>query len=128
MRLLADTHILLWMSIDKDRLSRNAVQLLGDEDNEIWFSAISILEMAIKQGLGKLDLRVPIDVYLASMVDKGFRELRVTGLHAAYVAQLPKLHRDPFDRLLVAQAAVEDMLLLTSDEQIAQYPGPILKA
>ena len=127
MRLLLDTHVLLWMSIDQERLSRNALQLLGDEENEVWFSAISILEMAIKQGLGKLDLRVPVDAYRASMIEKGFNELAVRGEQAAYVARLPQLHRDPFDRLLVAQATVEGMLFLTSDEQLARYPGPILK-
>lgn len=125
--MLVDTHILLWMSIDQERLSRNALQLLGDEENEVWFSAISILEMAIKQGLGKLDLRVPVDVYRMSMIEKGFSELQVNGGQAAYVARLPQLHRDPFDRLLVAQATVEGMLFLTSDEQLAKYPGPILK-
>jgi PIN domain nuclease of toxin-antitoxin system len=125
--LLIDTHILLWMSIDQERLSRNALQLLGDEENEVWFSAISILEMAIKQGLGKLDLRVSVDVYRASMIEKGFSELQVNGEQAAYVARLPQLHRDPFDRLLVAQATVEGMLFLTSNEQLAQYPGPILR-
>ncbi|MGV3552643.1 type II toxin-antitoxin system VapC family toxin [Rhizobium sp.] len=127
MILLLDTHILLWMSIDQDRLSRNALQLLGDEENEIWFSAISILEMAIKQGLGKLDLRVPVDVYRTAMLAKGFNELPVRGEQAAYVARLPQLHKDPFDRLLVAQATVEGMLFLTADELLAQYPGPILK-
>lgn len=127
MKILADTHLLLWMTIDPALLSRNAMQILAAADNEIWFSAISILEMAIKQRLNKLDLRVPVEDYRREMIERGFRELVVTGLHAAYVAALPFIHKDPFDRLLVAQATVEDITLITADEQIARYPGPILK-
>ena len=89
MRILADTHILIWMTIDPDLLSRDSVLLLGDTNNEIWFSAISILEMAIKQGLNKLDLRVPIEDYRQNMLHRGLKELAVTGVQAAYVAKLP---------------------------------------
>ena len=127
MRILADTHILIWMTIDPDLLSKEAVRIMGDTNNEIWFSAISILEMAIKQGLNKLDLRVPIEDYRQAMLQRGLKELAVTGDQAAYVARLPLLHKDPFDRLLIAQANVEGMTLVTADDQIARYPGPILK-
>lgn len=127
MKLLADTHVLIWMTIDSDKLSRNASQMLGDRENEVWFSAISILEMSIKQKLKKLDLRVPVTEYRAAMLANGLRELAVEGHQAAYVEALPFIHRDPFDRLLIAQATVEGMTLITADEQVALYPGPILK-
>lgn len=128
MRVLADTHILIWMSLGQSqRFSRQAMDVLADERNQVSFSAVSILEIAIKQSLERHDFGIDATVIRQEFLDKGFPELAVNGIQAAYVASLPLLHKDPFDRLLVAQATVEGMTLVTADEQIARYPGPILK-
>lgn len=128
MRILVDTHVLIWMATENTgRLSSLAINMLGGKENEIWFSAISILEIAIKQALGRPDFTVDASVLRQNFLDIDFKELAVTGIQSAYVARLPTLHRDPFDRLLVAQANVEGMTLITADEQIARYPGPVLK-
>jgi PIN domain nuclease of toxin-antitoxin system len=112
---------------DVGRLSPLAINMLGSKENEIWFSAISILEIAIKQSLGKHDFGFDASMIRHEFLELGFRELAVNGVQSAYVARLAPVHKDPFDRLLVAQANVEGMTLITADEQIAQYPGPILK-
>lgn len=124
---LVDTHFLIWLSMQSSRLTCQARSLLADPDNTIYFSAISVLEIAIKQQLAKVDFDVDTGVLRRTMLEKGYVELAVNGLHAAFVSTMPLIHRDPFDRLLVAQANVEGMTLITADEQIARYPGPILK-
>lgn len=127
MNYLVDTHLLVWLSMVSSKLKPNARQILEDTENIIHFSAISILEVAIKQQLGKPDFDADAAVLRRMLIELDFQELPVTGLHAAHVAGLPLIHRDPFDRLLVAQASVEGYTLLTVDEEIARYPGPILK-
>jgi PIN domain nuclease of toxin-antitoxin system len=128
MRVLVDTHVLIWMATENvARLSALAINIVGSKDNEVWFSAISILEIAIKQSLGRPDFNLDAAAIRQAFLGIEFKELAVNGVHSAYVARLPTLHRDPFDRLLVAQASVEGMTLITADEQIARYPGPILK-
>lgn len=128
MKVLVDTHVLIWMATENTaRLSALAINVVGSKDNEVWFSAISILEIAIKQSLGRPDFNLDADIIRHSFLGIEFKELAVNGIQSAYVARLPTLHRDPFDRLLVAQASVEGMTLITADEQIAKYPGPILK-
>jgi PIN domain nuclease of toxin-antitoxin system len=124
---LVDTHVLIWLAVDSPRLNRQTRDLLSDPDNEIFFSAISIFEIAIKQRLGKVDFHVEPVAIRRMMIEKGYFELIVNGLHAASVGAMPLIHRNPFDRLLVAQANVEGITLLTADEQVARYPGPILK-
>ena len=127
MKYLLDTHILIWASASSSRLNARTKAILLDADNEIYFSAISILEVAIKQGLAKREFDVEASAMRRSIMDDGFVELAVTGEQAVFVATLPLIHKDPFDRLLVAQANVEGMTLITADEQVARYPGPILK-
>ena len=127
MNYLVDTHLLIWLSMVSHRLGPEARAILEDPDNTIHFSAISILEVAIKQQLGKPDFDAEASVLRHHLLQFGFLELAVDGAHAAQVAALPLLHRDPFDRLLVAQAMVEGIVLLTVDEEIARYPGPIRK-
>ena len=127
MNYLVDTHLLVWLSMVSSKLKPSARQILEDAGNIIHFSAISILEVAIKQQLGKPDFDAEAAVLRRMLIELDFQELPVTGLHAAHVATLPLIHRDPFDRLLVAQASVEGYTLLTVDEEIARYPGPILK-
>jgi PIN domain nuclease of toxin-antitoxin system len=125
MRLLVDTHILLWGASEPDKLSVQALALLEDNENELLFSAVSIWEVAIKAGQDRAEFRVDPRVFWRALIDNGYMELPVTGRHAAALAGLPPLHRDPFDRMLVAQALVEGITLLTSDSTVARYPGPI---
>ena len=125
MRLLLDTHLLLWAAGEPRRLSRKARAAIADPGNVLHFSAASIWEVAIKSGLGRADFQVDAVQLLRGLVGNGYEELPVTGRHAAEVALLPDLHADPFDRMLVAQARAEGLLLLTADDQVAQYRTPV---
>ncbi len=127
MNLLLDTHILLRAARGVD-LGAGLRRLLEDPANRLVFSAASIWEIAIKSGLGRPDFDVPSGVFRRGLLEAGYEELRVTGAHAAALQGLPALHRDPFDRILVAQAMVESLTLLTADRTILAYPGPILAA
>ena len=125
MKLLLDTHILLWAAGDPDRLPAAARALIENEDNQLLFSAASLWEIAIKSALGREDFAIDAALLRRGLADNGYAELPVTGAHAVVVATLPPIHRDPFDRLLVAQATVEGITLLSADELVCQYPGPI---
>jgi PIN domain nuclease of toxin-antitoxin system len=125
MRVLLDTNVLLWGAIEPEKLSRAAVALIESPDNEMVFSALSIWEIAIKTGLGRADFRIDAGMLRRNLLDNGYAELAVTGAHAAALAALPPIHKDPFDRMLVAQAIVEGLTLLTSDRMVAKYPGSI---
>ena len=125
MRLLLDTHILLWATIWPERLSSVARSLLEDTANDLLFSAASVWEVAIKRSLGRPDFQVDPRLLRRGLLDHGYEELPVTGQHAVAVAILPLLHQDPFDRILIAQAATEGITLLTADPRIARYPAPI---
>jgi PIN domain nuclease of toxin-antitoxin system len=126
MRLLLDTQILLWALSGDRRLDQITRKTLTAPDNEVFVSAASLWEIAIKSSIGKLEADV-LEV-LAAVPASGFQELPVTGRHAADVAALPWLHRDPFDRLLVAQARAEPMRLLTADETLRQYGDFVILA
>jgi PIN domain nuclease of toxin-antitoxin system len=102
-----------------------ASALIQSPDNEMVFSALSIWEIAIKTGLGRADFRTDAGILRRSLFDNGYAELAVAGAHAAALAGLPPIHKDPFDRMLIAQAIVEGFTLLTSDRRIAGYPGSI---
>ncbi|MGN6592450.1 MAG: type II toxin-antitoxin system VapC family toxin [Terriglobales bacterium] len=125
MRLLPDTHLLLWGAVAPERLSAVARRLMNDEGHELSFSAASLWEVAIKVGLGKRDFTTGPERLRDHLLDNGYLELAVTGRHAIAVAGLPPIHKDPFDRLLLAQALVEDITLLTVDARLAQYPVPV---
>lgn len=125
MILLLDTHLLLWAAYTPDKLSDTARQLMADEGNELWFSAASIWEVAIKHSLGRPDFQADPHVLRRGLLDNGYVELPITSEHAAAVEGLPSLHRDPFDRMLVAQALAEGVTLLTVDAMVAQYPAPV---
>ena len=127
MKLLLDTHLLLWAAGNPDRLSAEARTLIGALENELLFSAASVWEIAIKRGLGREDFRVDIRLLRRGLLDNGYGELPVGSEHAVAIDGLPPIHKDPFDRLLVAQATVEGITLLTSDAVVAQYPGPVRK-
>jgi PIN domain nuclease of toxin-antitoxin system len=124
---LLDTHILLRAASGVD-LGDRLRRLLEDPANRLVFSAASIWEIAIKSGLGRPDFDVPSGVFRRGLLEAGYEELPVTGAHAAALQGLPPLHRDPFDRILVAQALVESLTLVTADRTILTYPGPILAA
>ncbi len=125
MRLLLDTHVLLWAAAAPERLSARARGRIEDAENLPVFSAASIWEVAIKSGLGRDDFRVNAAVLRRGLLDNGYEELVITGEHAAAVTTLPPLHKDPFDRMLVAQAMTAGIVLFTADDLVAQYPGPI---
>ncbi|HEY1259202.1 MAG TPA: type II toxin-antitoxin system VapC family toxin [Stellaceae bacterium] len=123
MKLLIDTHLLLWAAGQPARLSAQARAMIGDPDNELLFSAASLWEIVIKAGLGRADFSVDADRLRRGLLINSYRELAVTGAHALALAGLPTIHKDPFDRMLVAQSLVEDVTLLTADPLVAQYPG-----
>ena len=125
MKLLLDTHLLLWAAGEPDKLPPAALAEIESADNELLFSAASLWEVAIKRGLGRADFTVDPRLLRRGLVDNGYHELPVTGEHAVAVDGLPPLHKDPFDRLLVAQSIVEGVTLLTVDELVAQYPAPV---
>jgi len=127
MKLLLDTHLLLWAAGEPNRLSTEACVFLESSKNELFFSAASLWEIAIKQGLGRNDFQVDAGLLRRGLVDNGYSELPVASEHAVAISYLPPIHKDPFDRILVAQAIVEGITLLTSDSLVAQYPGPVQK-
>lgn len=125
MKLLLDTHLLLWAASMPGRLSKVAKKLIDDRDNALHFSAASIWEIAIKRSLGRSDFAVDPRLLRRGLLDNGYLEMAVTSEHAIVVDSLPMLHKDPFDRILIAQSMMEGALLLTSDSQISHYEGPI---
>ena len=125
MRQLLDTYILLWVVAESRRLSVAGRSFIGAPEHGLVFSAVSLWEIAIKTGRGRDDFRIDAGQFRRSLFDNGYAELAMTGAHAAAVANLPLLHNDPFDRMLIAQATSEGLTLVTSDPAVAKYPGPI---
>ena len=125
MKLLLDTHLLLWAADESEQLPATARSLIQDEENELFFSAASLWEIAIKPGLGREDFHVDARVLRRGLLDNGYIELPITSAHAVAIDTLPPIHKDPFDRILVAQATTEGITLLTVDSLVRQYPGPI---
>jgi PIN domain nuclease of toxin-antitoxin system len=124
--LLADTHILLWAALEPSRIPLKGRQLLEAEDNQPLFSAASLWEIGIKHAQGRPDFNVDPRRLYRQLLANGWRELAVSVEHALTVLTLPPLHKDPFDRILVAQATVEGAKLLTVDRQLGEYGGPTL--
>jgi len=125
MSVLLDTHVLLWVAGEPDRLPEQVRSLVEDPATEVLFSAASLLEIAIKSGLDRPDFAVDPRVLRRGLLENGYTELPVTGAHAVAVDLLPPIHRDPFDRMLVAQARIEGVPLLTADTTLGLYQGPI---
>jgi PIN domain nuclease of toxin-antitoxin system len=121
MRILLDTHVLLWSIGQSKKLPDKVHGILLDSQNEVYFSAASIWEIVIKNALARADFQVDIKQMMETMPETGFVELPITALHANRVAALPLMHKDPFDRILIAQAEVEDMLLFTNDDILEKY-------
>jgi len=124
-KLLLDTHYLLWAANEPARLPKAVRDLVDDRKNEVLFSAASIWEVAIKNSRGKQDFRADASVLRRALLDTGYTELPITSEHAVTSEHLPPIHKDPFDRMLVAQAEYEGVTLLTNDRKLAEYPGPI---
>ena len=127
MKLLLDTHLLLRAAGDPDRLPAEARALIADPGNELLFSAASLWEIAIKSGLGRADFSVDARLLRRGLLDNGYAELAIAGEHAVAIDSLPPIHRDPFDRLLIAQSMIEGIVLLTADERVGRYPAPVRK-
>ena len=123
MKLLLDTHLLLWAASAPERLSAAARALIDDPANTPIFSVASLWEIAIKRGLGRPDFDVDPRRLRRGLLDNGYEELPITSAHVVAVDGLPP--RDPFDRLLISQAITEGVLLLTADSRLAAYPGPV---
>ncbi len=124
---MLDTHLVLWTAQASARRSQAAIGLIEDLANEVFFSAASIWEVAIKTAKGRADFMVDAERLRQEMEANGYKELAVKAAHGAATVGLPMLHKDPFDRLLVAQAGVEGLVLLTVDAVVARYPGPVRK-
>jgi len=128
-KLLLDTHCWLWWFAQPEKLNERAIEIIADDANELWFSVASIWEMGIKVSIGKLPLPEAIDDYVPTrMIQLGARSLQISTAHALRVATLPMHHRDPFDRMLIAQARVEGMTLVSADSAFNQYDVALLWA
>jgi PIN domain nuclease of toxin-antitoxin system len=125
MKLLLDTHLLLWAAGQPDRLSLEARKFIDNPANELLFSAASLWEVVIKRTLGRNDFKVDARVLRRGLLDNGYSELPVVSDHVVAIDSLPPIHKDPFDRVLISQANVEGITLLTTDSLVAKYPGPI---
>jgi len=124
MKLLLDTSILLWLAADL--LPQSAEVHVLDESNELYFSPASIWEIVIKRGLNRPDFEVDPSLLCSGLIDNGYEQLPITSRHVLLTGDLPPLHKDPFDRLLLAQSAAEGMTLLTSDCIMAKYPARVI--
>ena len=125
MKLLLDTQLLLWAAGQPEHLPAGARAVVDDARNQLMFSAASLWEVAIKSGLGRGDFRADARLLRRGLLDNGYDELAITSEHAVAIASLPPIHKDPFDRMLVAQSTAEGILLLTAHPVVAQYPGPV---
>ena len=127
MNILLDTHIVLWSVFKTKSLSSDARMLLEDPSNQLIFSTVNLWEITIKRAQGRPDFQVDPRPLREALLLGGYQELPISSEHAMSVGQLPRIHRDPFDRLLIAQAMVEGCLLLTADRKVSRYPGLIRK-
>ena len=126
MKLLIDTHLLLWAAADM--LPKEAAPYFMDEGNELLFSSASIWEVVIKRGLGRPDFKVEPAALYRGLLENGYTELAVTTHHVLLVADLPSIHKDPFDRILIAQAKAEGLAFLSSDKTVSKYSSVIYVA
>ena len=125
MSFLLDTHLLIWSALDDRRLSREAKNLICLPENKLWFSAASLWEVAIKSGLNRPDFRIDYGALRAGLLANDYSELAIEGRHVLMLRQLPDFHRDPFDRILLAQAIAEGWVFVTSDRTLADYGGMV---
>jgi PIN domain nuclease of toxin-antitoxin system len=121
---LLDTNVAIWLDTETNRVPNQVTELIGDPASALWVSTVAFWELAIKQRAGKIDARLRVERVLATY---GMRELGITSKYTDALRDLPRLHGDPFDRMLVAQAMVEGMVLVTSDGRLAEYPVAVLR-
>ena len=126
MKLLLDTHILLWAASAPHKLPKKIRNLIEDQSNDLYFSAASLWEIVIKNRLGRDDFVVDPRVFRTALMDHGYKEITIDSEHVLFVHDLPALHKDPFDRILVAQASIEGMGLLTVDQMVIDYGGTVI--
>jgi PIN domain nuclease of toxin-antitoxin system len=124
-KLLLDTHLLIWAAEGIGHVPVGARRFMEAPENSLYFSVASLLEIAIKQGLNRPDFQVDARILRRGLLDNGYLELAILSAHAVAIGMLPPIHKDPFDRLLIAQASVEGITLLTDDAIVAKYPGAI---
>ncbi len=125
MKLLIDTHLLIWAAAGMELVPPEAKTLMADPAAELYFSVGSLWEIAIKRSLGQADFQIDARVLRRGLIDNGYQEMAILSAHVVAVDTLPPIHKDPFDRLLIIQAQVEGIALLTNDVLLARYPGPI---
>ena len=125
MKLLIDTHLLIWAAAGMELVPRQARALMADAEAELYFSVASLWEIAIKRSLGRPDFQIDARVLRRGLIDNGYEEMAILSAHVVAVDTLPPIHKDPFDRLLIIQAQIEGITLLTNDVILARYPGPI---
>lgn len=125
MNCLLDTHILLWAASYPDRLSPATRQAIESEENVLHFSTACLWEIVIKRSLNRADLTVDVNLFRRGLVDSGYLELPIQGHHVLAVAGLPDIHRDPFDRIQIAQAKSDGMVFITSDAVLKSYGEPV---
>jgi PIN domain nuclease of toxin-antitoxin system len=125
MNLLLDTHLVLWAAGEPERLSKKAKQQILNPDHQLHFSSASLWAIAIKSALGRKDFQVDIRRLWRLLLANGYSEIKVSSEHAIEVESLPLLHKDPFDRMLIAQSNIEGFTLLTADKQLTAYRGQV---
>jgi PIN domain nuclease of toxin-antitoxin system len=126
MRLLLDTHLLIWIAADSARLPSKARELVSDTENDVFFSVASLWEIAIKSARGRDSFDLDAAGLRKELLENDFQETPILARHVFYTSRLPAIHRDPFDRLLVAQALQEDLTLLSSNAVVASYSAAIM--
>jgi PIN domain nuclease of toxin-antitoxin system len=125
MNFLFDTQLLVWVTAQSSRLSTRVLRIIEDPEHRLYFSVISVWEIAIKRGLKRPEFTLDPSILRHDLMERGYLELTVTGAQAVAIEGLPLIHKDPFDRMLAAQAMVEGITLLTVDSVLAQYPCPV---
>ena len=127
MKYLLDTHAFLWFISEDSRLSSKAKSIIKTRNNEVYFSAASVLEMSIKIRLGRLTIEDDLEPFIVKqLAENSFHALSVTIFHSIYTSKLPEIHKDPFDRMIIAQSQVEDMYLISKDKNIKKYKVPVV--
>lgn len=127
MKLLLDTHVLIWKADAPERLTSKGRRMLSEVENVIFFTVVSLWEIGVKRGLGRRDFNFDPKILRRELLVRGFRELPLSAEHVLSIERLPKLHRDPFDRLLICQSLAEGLTLLSHDERVLQYPVNLLR-
>jgi len=127
MKYLLDTHAFLWFVSEDNRLSSKAQSIIKNSRNDIYFSAVSAWEMSIKIRLGRLSIEEELEPFIIKQLsENNFSTLSITIFHSIYTSKLPEIHKDPFDRMIVAQSQVEDMPLISKDKNIKKYKVPVV--